>query len=207
MSVQLHLPILEVQHVAEASLEKAKIRAAACKACSLHKTRKTSVFGTGAVNADIMLIGEAPSGTDEESGKPFTGSARGELLKVFKQLDMLSFSFYACHTVCCRPPENRSPRDKEITACLPFLQEQVQQVNPYVIVCLGSTAATRLMDKAVDVTSVRGKWFRYQSKDCISTYHPAQLLQDNLPEVKARLRKEFYQDFEKVKERIKRRPK
>lgn len=153
-----------------------------CKRCPLHETRNTIVWqrGTADKDVDVLFIGEAPGKEEDLQGKPFVGRA-GKLLDdwIF-ELDLLSYAII--NIVKCRPPNNRKPNPNEIRACLPYLIKQIQQFNPKIIVALGATSCSVLINrkegrtaKANLVTNI-GKIFKTRYGDVIVFPHPAYVL-------------------------------
>ena len=150
---------------------------AACRACALCRQRKQAVFGVGSETGPWLFIGEGPGADEDEQGDPFVGQA-GRLLD-----SMLAAvgckrgrDVYIANVVKCRPPGNRTPTHEEAAACAPFLDRQIELVQPKVIVALGKTAATRLLATEASLASLRGRVHRYKGIPVVVTYHPAYLL-------------------------------
>lgn len=165
----------------------------ACTRCGLHSERKQAVFsrGTGAVG--LMFVGEGPGADEDEQGFPFVGKA-GQLLD--RMIDAMGFGrdeVYVCNIVKCRPPKNRKPEPDEMAACRPFLIEQIELLDPKVIVALGATAVEGLLGVTGGITRLRGTWRLYQGKvPVMPTFHPAYLLRT--PEAKRLV----WQDLQEV---------
>lgn len=154
----------------------------ACTACSLHKSRTQTVFGVGDENADWMLIGEAPGAEEDRLGDPFVGQA-GKLLDSMLAaigLDRRQ-NVYIANVLKCRPPGNRNPEPDEVAKCTPFLQKQIELIQPKLIVAMGRFAAQTLLDTDATIASLRGSIHKYAGVPLIVTYHPAYLLR-NLPD-------------------------
>jgi uracil-DNA glycosylase family 4 len=145
------------------------------------------VFGTGAADADIMLIGEAPGRDEDREGRPFVG-ASGQLLDAmlgFLDLDRET-NVYITNILPWRPPGNRQPTGAEIAACLPFLERHIALVAPKLLVFLGGTAAKTLLNRTEGITRLRGQWYDYTlpanggvdstAIPVMATLHPAYLL-------------------------------
>jgi uracil-DNA glycosylase len=149
----------------------------ACNACGLCRTRKRSVPGVGDVDADWMFVGEAPGAEEDARGEPFVGQA-GRLLD--NMLAALGLSrtrnVYIANVLKCRPPGNRTPEPLEAEACRPYLERQVALVRPKLVVALGKSAASLLLNSDAPVASLRGRVHSYQGVPLIVTYHPAYLL-------------------------------
>jgi len=150
--------------------------AAVCQACRLHEGRTRSVFARGDEQAEIVFIGEGPGYNEDQEGVPFVGQA-GELLdKMVLAMGYEREAVYICNVVKCRPPQNRAPSEDEAAACAPFLDAQLAQVSPSVIVALGRSAAMRLGCVEPEGRGWRGKWSSYRGVPVMATYHPAYLL-------------------------------
>jgi DNA polymerase len=153
-----------------------------CSACGLCKQRKQTVFGVGAETAPWLFVGEGPGADEDEHGDPFVGQA-GKLLD--SMLGAIGIrrgrEVYIANVVKCRPPGNRTPTAEEAAACAPFLDRQIELIQPRLIVALGKTAATRLLGSDASLASLRGKMHDYKGTPLVVTYHPAYLLR-SLPE-------------------------
>lgn len=164
-----------------------------CTRCPLHGQRTQAVFGTGNPFAEIMVIGEGPGEEEDRQGLPFVGKS-GQLLD--KILEAAGFSrnenVYIANIVKCRPPGNREPEPEERAACLPWLMEQIDLIQPNLIILLGSTALKGLIDPEGKITRVRGTWIQWNDIWVMPTYHPSALLRN--PELK----KEVWEDMKAV---------
>ncbi|HSN20974.1 MAG TPA: uracil-DNA glycosylase [Usitatibacter sp.] len=153
-----------------------------CAACGLCRQRKQAVFGVGHEAAPWLFIGEGPGADEDEQGEPFVGQA-GKLLD--SMLAALGIArgreVYIANVVKCRPPGNRTPTPEEAAACAPFLDRQIELIEPKLIVALGKTAAMRLLGTDASLASLRGRLHRYRGTPLVVTYHPAYLLR-NLPD-------------------------
>jgi DNA polymerase len=150
--------------------------ASVCVKCNLAKTRTQVVYGAGNPNADLMFIGEAPGRDEDEQGKPFVGRAGQLLTDIIKAMKLTRDDVYIANVIKCRPPENRNPEPDELEACRPYIRQQVEIIQPRVIVTLGKFALQSLLEKSYGITAVRGKWLEYQGVKVMPTYHPAYLL-------------------------------
>jgi uracil-DNA glycosylase family 4 len=151
---------------------------ATCTRCPLYATAKNPVPGEGNPNADLMLVGEAPGATEDETGRPFVGQA-GQLLE--KILGAIKFSrddVFIVNVLKHRPPGNRNPRPEEVSACSPYLVRQIELIRPKVLVALGTFAAQTLLDTKLSIGKLRGQIHRYYGVPLIVTYHPAALLRN-----------------------------
>jgi DNA polymerase len=154
-----------------------------CTRCRLSEGRNRIVFGDGDPQADLMFVGEGPGAEEDRQGIPFVGRA-GELLTqmIEKGLGVSRSSVYICNIVKCRPPQNRTPLAEEAATCRPFLDGQIQAVQPRVIVALGKPAASLLFGRDVAITRVRGTWHEYRGIPVMPTFHPAFILRQYTPE-------------------------
>ena len=155
---------------------------ASCTACPLHATRTQGVLGVGDVHADWLFVGEAPGAEEDVQGEPFVGAAGKLLDAMLASIHMKrGANVYIANILKSRPPGNRNPKPEEIAACLPYLERQVQLIQPKIIVALGRFAAHSLLATDASISSLRGKLHQYQGIPMIVTYHPAYLLR-NLPD-------------------------
>ena len=154
----------------------------ACTACGLCKQRKQAVLGVGAIDASWLFVGEGPGADEDAQGEPFVGQA-GKLLDAMLGAAGLARGreVYIANVVKCRPPGNRTPLIDEALACAPFLDRQIELINPKLIVALGKTAVMRLTGSDASMASLRGQLHLYRGIPVVATYHPAYLLR-NLPE-------------------------
>ncbi|CCQ91356.1 Phage SPO1 DNA polymerase-related protein [Nitrospina gracilis 3/211] len=149
-----------------------------CTRCKLAETRTNIVFGSGNPNAKLLFIGEGPGADEDAQGLPFVGRAGKKLTEIIEKgmkLDREKDT-YICNIVKCRPPGNRDPEIEEISACKPFLVEQVRAIRPKVIVALGKPAASTLLGRSVAITKERGTWHEFDGIKLMLTFHPAYLL-------------------------------
>ena len=162
-----------------AEWNKLKEKCAGCTSCGLCKTRKNVVFGVGQQNADIMFVGEGPGQQEDEQGEPFVGAAGKLLDEMLYIIDLQrEKNCYIANIVKCRPPQNRDPSEEEQDACIGYLREQIQLVQPKVLVCLGRIAAKRLIDPDYRITRQHGQWVQRDGIWMTAIYHPSALLRD-----------------------------
>jgi len=175
-------------------MEELKNRILNCKACPLSQVRQHAIWGEGNPRAEILIIGEAPGANEDRVGRPFVGKS-GQLLD--KILAVCGFSreehVFLSNILRCRPPGNRVPEADEVRACLPFLFEQIEIVDPKIIIPLGATALKRFMqDDSLRITRLRGQWMHWQGRLVMPVYHPAALLRNPA------LKRETWEDFKKI---------
>ena len=173
------------------SLERICGELAGCTRCKLHRRRTNIVFGVGNPHAELVFVGEGPGHDEDVQGIPFVGRAGQLLTQMIKAMGLSRDDVYIANVVKCRPPENRTPEKDEIATCLPFLLRQLTNINPKVIVCLGSVAAQALLNTNKSISHFRGQWIDFRGAKLIATYHPAYLLRNPhaKPEVWADLKK------------------
>ncbi len=175
----IHLPPSTVSSMDWDALRSA---VAACTACSLCRQRKQAVFGVGNESAQWLFIGEGPGADEDEQGEPFVGQAGRLLDGMMAAIGIRrGREAYIANVVKCRPPGNRTPTLEEAAACAPYLDRQIDLIGPKLIVALGKTAATRLLQTEASLASLRGQVHRYRGTPLVVTYHPAYLLR-NLPD-------------------------
>lgn len=149
-----------------------------CDACPLCRERANAVPGEGNPEARLMLVGEGPGATEDETGRPFVGRA-GELLRgILGAIGLTREEVFIANVVKCRPPKNRKPLPDEMAACFPYLHRQITLVKPRVLLALGGTAAEALLDVRSSLGKLRGAVHRYDGIPLIVTYHPAALLRN-----------------------------
>ncbi len=164
-----------------------------CTRCPLaYAGRHAIVFGDGDPNARLMFVGEGPGADEDETGVPFVGKAGQLLNNMIGAMGLRRESVYIANIVKCRPPKNRAPEPVEAGTCSQFLVEQIDIVQPEVIVALGATAATYLLGVKQSLSSLRGHWFDVRGAKCAVTYHPAYLLRD------PRQKGEAWKDLQRV---------
>jgi uracil-DNA glycosylase len=165
-----------VQHAS--SLADVATLIAACRKCGLCDARTNTVPGEGSATARLVVVGEGPGRTEDETGRPFVGRAGELLTKILAAIDLPREQVFICNIVKCRPPENRQPQFDEIAACLPFLYRQIELVKPKVILAMGNTAAQTLLDTKQSLGAMRNHIHRFRGIPLVVTYHPAALLRN-----------------------------
>ena len=149
-----------------------------CQLCTLGKTRQNLVFGDGNPQAKVVFVGEAPGADEDEQGMPFVGRAGQLLTKIIEAMGLSRKDVYICNILKCRPPQNRNPLPEEITACEPFLKQQLKSISPQIICALGTFAAKTLLKTEVPISVLRGRFHSYEGIKLMPTYHPAYLLRN-----------------------------
>lgn len=181
-------------------LEKIAAEVRACTACALAKTRTHAVPGEGNPRARIFFVGEGPGADEDAQGRPFVGRAGQLLDRMIAAMGLKRSDVFIGNILKCRPPNNRDPRPEEVVSCLPFLQRQLETIQPEVIVALGAHAARTLLETNKSIGQLRGRFHEYvaglgvQPIKVMATYHPAYLLRSYTTEN----RKRVWEDIKKV---------
>jgi len=174
------------------ALEVVAAEASTCTKCKLATAGRTQVvFGMGDPNADLMFVGEGPGAEEDKQGLPFVGRS-GQLLDkiLFEELGITRESVFIANTVKCRPPGNRDPEPDEIDACRPWLEQQLDLIQPKVVVTLGNFATKLLLETKEGITKLRGKTYPFRGGVLIPTFHPAAVLRGG-GEPMAQMRADF----------------
>lgn len=165
---------------AEEAMSKLCEQASVCTLCpELASTRKKVVFGSGSIKARLMFIGEAPGRDEDEQGLPFVGAAGQLLTKIIESIQLTRDEVYIANTLKCRPPQNRPPQPDEISNCNPYLQKQIELIQPQIICALGTFAAQTVLKTQTPISKLRGQFWDFNgSTRVICTFHPAYLLRN-----------------------------
>ena len=175
---------------------------ASCTKCGRAPTRTNTVFSRGNPQAALCFIGEAPGADEDAQGLPFVGRAGQLLDKMIAAMGLNpETDVYVCNIIKCRPPENRKPTPDEMDACMPYLQEQLANVTPKVIVAMGNTAVGALLGTKLGITKVRGSWKLYGGKTpLMPTFHPSYLLRPGPAQAEAK--KQAWEDLQQVMKKL-----
>jgi DNA polymerase len=148
--------------------------------CVLKSTATRLVFADGNPQARIMFVGEAPGREEDLEGLPFVGRSGKLLDRMLAAIGLDRTNAYIANVIPWRPPGNRTPTPQETQICLPFIQRQIELVNPDVLVTLGNPSTQTLLGKREGIMKTRGKWFEYDTGTrvtrALATFHPAYLL-------------------------------
>ena len=157
-----------------------------CTRCKLHQTRTQGVFGVGDEQADWLIVGEAPGADEDVQGEPFVGQA-GRLLDAMLAAIGLhrGANVYIANVLKSRPPGNRNPEPDEIAACMPYLLQQIELLQPKIIIAMGRFAAQNLLSSKDSIAGLRGRVHHFHGVPLIVTYHPAYLLRTLADKAKA----------------------
>ncbi|MCF8387676.1 MAG: uracil-DNA glycosylase [Bacteroidales bacterium] len=175
------------------AFEDLKKEVLSCEKCALSKTRNHVIFGEGNPEAGILIVGEGPGADEDRIGRPFVGKS-GQLLD--KILAACGFNreqhVFISNIVKCRPPGNRAPTPQEAAVCMPYLMEQIELIDPEIIILLGASALNYLVDKSMRITKVRGHWLAWQNRWVMPVFHPAALLRN------PNLKRDTWEDYKKI---------
>lgn len=152
-----------------------------CKQCELWKTRNHPVVGEGSLDASLFFIGEAPGSNEDKQGRPFVGRAGSILDELLSSIGLHRSDIYIGNILKCRPPQNRNPTSTEINLCAPFLDKQLELINPSVILPMGSFATSYVFGKYdipfTKISELHGKVITkktlFGSIHFLPLYHPA----------------------------------
>ena len=171
-----------------------------CRKCELGSLRKNAVPGEGSHAAQIAFVGEGPGADEDDQGRPFVGRAGQLLDRIIKAMGLKREDVYICNVLKCRPPDNRDPKPEEIISCLPYLQRQLELINPKIIVALGAHAARSLLNNNKAIGQLRGQFHEYYPGlgtapiKLMATFHPAYLLRNYSDDNRAKV----WEDMKKV---------
>ena len=160
------------------SLDEIRSRVEGCRACSLCEGRTNTVFGEGDPHARVLIIGEAPGKNEDLQGRPFVGAAGRFLDELLDAAGLKREEVFIANVLKCRPPSNRNPKADEIEACAPFLREQTQAIDPYVIVTLGNFATQFILRTQTGITHLRGTVNQTGRFIVMPVFHPAAAIYD-----------------------------
>lgn len=155
-------------------------RVRTCERCPLAETRTNAVPGEGPLNAEVLLIGEAPGMNEDKQGRPFVGQAGQFLEELLAAAGLKRQEVYICNVLKCRPPANRDPAPDEIAACRDYLDEQIEMVDPLVVVTLGRFSMAKWFSGQT-ISRIHGTVKEADGRFVVPMFHPAAALhQQNL---------------------------
>ena len=148
--------------------------------CALKSTATRLVFADGNPKARIMFVGEAPGRDEDIEGLPFVGRSGKLLDRMIASIGLDRSKVYIANVIPWRPPGNRTPTPQETQICLPFIQRQIELVDPDILVTLGNPSTQTLLSTREGIMKTRGRWFNYDTGTrvirALATFHPAYLL-------------------------------
>jgi uracil-DNA glycosylase family 4 len=171
-------PALGNEPADAAAWEALRVEVSGCRRCELCNTRTQTVFGVGDRHAELLVIGEAPGADEDLQGEPFVGRAGQLLNSMLRALGSPRETVYIANVLKCRPPGNRDPKPAEVASCLPYLQRQVDMIQPRLLLAVGRIAAQNLLATDTPIGRLRGQLHHFGTRatPLIVTYHPAYLL-------------------------------
>ena len=186
-------------------LDAVRERVRVCAKCAhLVCSRTQTVFGVGNPDADLMFIGEAPGADEDQQGEPFVGRAGQLLTRILKAMNFAREDVYIANILKCRPDMpagsfgNRPPTPTEMQTCRPYLVEQIDIIQPTVLVALGAVAVEGLLGTRAAMRELRGRWHTYNNIPLMITYHPAYLLRNQAPSEKRKVWEDMLQVMERL---------
>jgi len=176
-----------------------------CVRCPhLAKSRTQVVFGVGNIDASLMFVGEAPGEDEDLQGEPFVGRAGQLLTKIIEAMGLSRAEIYIGNVLKCRPDMppgvsgNRKPKLDEMKTCLPYLEEQIEIIQPKALVALGATAMEGLIGETSPMNRLRGRWHEFNGIPLMATYHPAYLLRNQSLSEKRKVWEDMLMVMEKL---------
>ncbi|MBN1813620.1 MAG: uracil-DNA glycosylase [Anaerolineae bacterium] len=167
-----------------------------CTKCLLHRGRTKAVPGEGPANSEIVFIGEAPGFHEDQQGRPFVGAAGRFLEELLESIGLTRQDVYIANVIKCRPPGNRDPLPDEIEACKPFLDRQLDLIQPRIVVTLGRFSMARAFPKA-RISQIHGQPRKIGGIVYYPMYHPAAALHQ------PSLRRTIEEDMQRIPELLK----
>jgi uracil-DNA glycosylase len=184
-------------------------RVRVCTKCAhLACSRTQTVFGVGNPDAELMFIGEAPGVDEDRQGEPFVGRAGQLLTRIIETMGLIREEVYIANILKCRPDMpagsfgNRAPTPAEMQTCRPYLVEQIDIIQPKVLVALGAVAVEGLLGTRATMRELRGRWHSYNGTPLMITYHPAYLLRNQAPSEKRKVWEDMLQVLERLERPI-----
>ncbi len=182
------------------TLEELRDAMARFDGCALRHTATNLVFGDGNPESRVMFVGEAPGADEDRQGLPFVGVSGRLLDRMIAAIGLNRESAYITNILPWRPPGNRKPDAAEVMICLPFIRRHIELVAPEVLVLVGGTAASTLLERREGITRLRGRWLIYALDSgevpALPIYHPAYLLRQPA------LKRQAWQDMLALKHRL-----
>jgi DNA polymerase len=161
-----------------AAWEELRREVMACTRCELHRTRTQGVFGSGSSASRFMVVGEAPGFHEDQQGEAFVGKAGQLLTRILGAIGFSRDEVFITNILKSRPPGNADPAPHQVQACLPYLERQIELLQPAVILALGRHAARTLLGVDGSMAALRGRVFEFRGVPLVATYHPAALLRN-----------------------------
>ena len=175
------------QGVADLDWPQLRAAVAACTRCTLSTTRTQTVFGVGSLQAEWLIVGEAPGAEEDRQGEPFVGRAGQLLNAMLRAIGLEREQVFIANVLKCRPPRNRDPAPLEAAQCLPYLERQIALLKPKIMLAVGRISAQNLLKTDSSLGRLRGQvhYFGVARVPLVVTYHPAYLLREPAEKRKA----------------------
>jgi DNA polymerase len=198
---------LRERHRAALDIERAA--ADACRRCTIGYERTNNVYGEGDPAARLVVVGEGPGETEDALGRPFVGAAGKLLDRMLAAIGLERSEVYICNTVKCRPtspgprgPKNRAPEPQEMANCRPFLDRQIEILEPHVILALGAPAAKSFLGNDFQITKMRGRWYPGPNGSALMvSFHPAYVLRQTGGQIDA-VKRLVWDDLKAVRAKL-----
>jgi uracil-DNA glycosylase len=184
----------------ETELNRLRLEIGDCTRCKLHRSRSNLVFGEGNFKPDLVLVGEGPGFDEDRVGRPFVGAAGKLLDRIIRAMGLTRDQVYICNVVKCHPPQNRDPEPEEIKTCGSFLTQQLEILNPALILALGRISGRFLTHSppGTPLHAMRNRLFSFNGIDVAVTYHPSAILRNPA------YRRPVWEDVQVVMKRLER---
>ena len=186
------------------SLDQLVAAVRAFEGCALKRTATNTVIGDGNPQASLMIVGEAPGAEEDRQGLPFVGPAGRLLDRMLAAIGLDRTGVYITNMLPWRPPGNRSPTAEELAICQPFLERQIELIQPRILLLVGGISAKALLNRREGITRLRGQWFPFSTPrmegtvQATATFHPAYLLRS--PQAKREVWRDLLAIDEKIRE-------
>jgi uracil-DNA glycosylase family 4 len=187
------------------SFEELRTKVLACTKCpNLVTFRHSVVFGVGNPSAELLFVGEAPGADEDRQGEPFVGRAGELLTKIIQTMGYQRSEVYIANVLKCRPDMppgasgNRQPTPGEMETCLPYLRQQIELIQPKIMVALGATAMRGLFGKVEQMKLMRGRWHLFGPIPVMATFHPSYLLRNQALSEKRKVWEDMLQVLERL---------
>jgi len=192
------------------TLESLRVAARSCEGCDLYKNATQTVFGEGAKNASIVLIGEQPGDMEDRQGHPFVGPAGRMLDKALAEARIQRDEVYITNAVKHfrwiqrgKRRLHQKPAIRQVTACKPWLQSELEVIHPKVVICLGATAAQSILDRVVPIGQQRGKFFDGTHGEAVFiTIHPSSIFRHREKSEREEEYRHFVADMRRVQRKL-----
>jgi uracil-DNA glycosylase len=192
------------------TLESLRAAAGSCKGCDLYKNATQTVFGEGPKDASVMLVGEQPGDMEDRQGRPFVGPAGRLLDKALAEARIPRHEVYITNAVKHfkwiqrgKRRLHQKPLIRQVVACKPWLEAEIQIIHPKVVVCLGATAAQSMMERIVRITQERGKFLDGDSGAAVFiTIHPSSIYRLREKDEQEKEYRRFVADMKAVQRKL-----